>query len=155
MPSPQQPAAWYTKRFGTCKPEWFVFPFGRPLATDPTRPITSFKTAWTKVRKEAGVKGRWHDNRHTVVTELAESGVGDEAKATSSWRRYERTTRQRHSSSMLARMLPNIDAKPTCGERREVQTLRRIWLKWSHARFRREPDSRLSRRPYWLSRTPA
>jgi hypothetical protein len=24
------------------------------------------------------VKGRWHDNRHTSVTELAESGAGDE-----------------------------------------------------------------------------
>jgi integrase len=30
------------------------------------------------VRKEAGVKGRWHDNRHTLVTELAEGGAGDE-----------------------------------------------------------------------------
>jgi regulator of PEP synthase PpsR (kinase-PPPase family) len=25
------------------------------------------------------VTGRWHDNRHTLVTELAESGAGDEA----------------------------------------------------------------------------
>ena len=33
---------------------------------------------WIKVRKNAGVKGRWHDNRHTLVTELAESGAGDE-----------------------------------------------------------------------------
>ena len=71
-------AAWYARRFGECRPEWFVFPFGSPLPNDPTRPITSFKTAWAKVRKEAGVKGRWHDNRHTLVTELAESGVGDE-----------------------------------------------------------------------------
>ena len=71
-------AAWYTRRFGACKPEWFVFAFGKPLPKDPTRPITSFKTAWTKVRKKADVKGRWHDNRHTLVTELAESGAGDE-----------------------------------------------------------------------------
>lgn len=71
-------ASWYIKRFKECRPEWFVFAFGKPLPTDPTRPITSFKTAWTKVRKMAGVKGRWHDNRHTLVTELAESGVGDE-----------------------------------------------------------------------------
>ena len=49
-----------------------------PLPKDPTRPITSFKTAWAKVREKAGVKGRWHDNRHTLVTELAESGAGDE-----------------------------------------------------------------------------
>ena len=71
-------AAWYTRRFGECRPEWFVFAFGTPLPKDPTRPITSFKTAWTKVREKAGVKGRWHDNRHTLVTELAESGAGDE-----------------------------------------------------------------------------
>jgi integrase len=42
------------------------------------RPITTFKTAWTSVRTKAGVKGRWHDNRHTLITELAESGAGDE-----------------------------------------------------------------------------
>jgi integrase len=71
-------AAWYTRRFGACRPEWFVFAFGSPLPADPTRPITSFKTAWIKVRQKAGVKGRWHDNRHTLVTELAESGAGDE-----------------------------------------------------------------------------
>ncbi len=71
-------AAWYARRFGVCRPEWFVFAFGSPLPNDPTRPITSFKTAWIKVRKEAGVKGRWHDNRHTLVTELAEGGAGDE-----------------------------------------------------------------------------
>jgi integrase len=71
-------AAWYTRRFGACKPEWYVFAFGSPLPADPTRPITSFKTAWIKVRKKAGVNGRWHDNRHTLVTELSESGAGDE-----------------------------------------------------------------------------
>ncbi len=71
-------AAWYIRRFGECKPEWFVFAFGSPLPNDPTRPITSFKTAWIQVRQKAGVKGRWHDNRHTLITELAESGAGDE-----------------------------------------------------------------------------
>jgi integrase len=30
------------------------------------------------VRRKADVKGRWHDNRHTLITELAESGAGDE-----------------------------------------------------------------------------
>jgi integrase len=71
-------AAWHICRFGTCKPEWFVFAFGSPLPADPTCPITSFKTAWIKVREKAGVKGRWHDNRQTLVTELSESGAGDE-----------------------------------------------------------------------------
>ena len=30
------------------------------------------------MRTHAKVKGRWHDNRHTLITELAESGAGDE-----------------------------------------------------------------------------
>jgi integrase len=71
-------AAWYTRRFGECKPEWYVFPAGKGQPNDPTRPVTTLKTAWTKVRDNAKVVGRWHDNRHTLVTELAESGAGDE-----------------------------------------------------------------------------
>lgn len=70
-------AQWYAKKFGELKPEWHVFPFGRPGRMDPTRHITSLKTAWTGVRERAGVQGRWHDNRHTLITELAESGAGD------------------------------------------------------------------------------
>jgi integrase len=71
-------AAWYIRQFGECKPEWYVFPAGKGQPNDPTRPVTSLKTAWTKVRDKAKVVGRWHDNRHTLVTELAESGTGDE-----------------------------------------------------------------------------
>ena len=29
---------------------------------------------WTAIKKQAGVTGRWHDNRHTFITDLAESG---------------------------------------------------------------------------------
>jgi len=71
-------AAWYARRFGECRPEWFVFAFGTPLPKDPVRPITSLKTPRSKVCQKARVKGRWQDNRHTLVTELSESGVGDE-----------------------------------------------------------------------------
>ena len=48
------------------------------MPSDPTRHVTSLKTAWNSIRKNAKVKGRWHDNRHTLITELAESGAGDE-----------------------------------------------------------------------------
>ncbi len=71
-------AASYIRRFGECQPEWFVFPAGKGQPNDPTRPVTSLKTAWTQVRGNAKVVGRWHDNRHTLVTELSESGAGDE-----------------------------------------------------------------------------
>ena len=71
-------AKWYTQRFGTIQPEWYVFPFGKPRPNDPTRPMVTLKTSWSNVRKRAGVSGRWHDNRHTLITDLAESGAGDE-----------------------------------------------------------------------------
>src|ERR1700675_3268001 len=71
-------AKWYTQRFGTIQLEWYVFPFGKPRPKDPTRPMVTLKTSWNNVRKKAGVSGRWHDNRHTLITDLAESGAGDE-----------------------------------------------------------------------------
>ena len=69
---------WYTEKFAGRKPEWYVFPFGKPQPTDPAKACTTFKTVWNKIRADAGVKGRWHDNRHTLITELAESGAGDQ-----------------------------------------------------------------------------
>jgi integrase len=71
-------AKWYTERFGMIQPQWYVFPFGKPRPNDPTRPMVTLKTSWCNVRKNSGVSGRWHDNRHTLVTDLAESGAGDE-----------------------------------------------------------------------------
>ena len=69
---------WYREKFGKLTAEWYVFPFGKPNPSDPARPVTTLKTAWNNVRKNADVKGRWHDNRHTLITELAESGAGDQ-----------------------------------------------------------------------------
>jgi integrase len=76
---------WYTSRFGECRGEWFIFPtrVGKPQKgvkrpLDPTKPVTNIKTAWRNLKRRAGVSGRWHDTRHTLVTELAENGAGDE-----------------------------------------------------------------------------
>ena len=69
---------WYVKRFGAIQPEWYVFAFGKPWPNDPTRPIVTLKTSWNNVRTKAGVTGRWHDNRHTLITDLAESGAPDQ-----------------------------------------------------------------------------
>jgi len=71
-------AEWYEDRFGAIQPQWYVFAFGKPWPSDPTRPVVTFKTSWDNVRKRAGVQGRFHDNRHTLITDLAESGAGDE-----------------------------------------------------------------------------
>jgi integrase len=78
LPVLREYAVWYREKFGETRPEWYVFPFGKPCPSDPTRPITTFKTAWNNVRKNAKVTGRWHDNRHTLITDLAESGAGDQ-----------------------------------------------------------------------------
>lgn len=71
-------ARWFTEKFGATSAEHYCFPYGNPQPTDPTRPVTSFKSAWTLVREDAGVTARFHDGRHTFVTELAEAGVSDE-----------------------------------------------------------------------------
>ena len=53
-------------------------PFGKPRPSDPTRPVTTLKTAWDTVRRNSKVTGRWHDHRHTLITDLAESGAGEQ-----------------------------------------------------------------------------
>ena len=71
-------ARWYAERFGETRPAWYVFPGGGRSPKDPAVAVTTLKTAWRKVREAAGVTGRWHDARHTLITELAESGAGDQ-----------------------------------------------------------------------------
>lgn len=76
----------WRQQFPELKPTHFVFPSERvgfsdtrgvakAYGSDPTKPITSWKTAWTKARKEAGVTCRFHDLRHTCVTRLLENGT--------------------------------------------------------------------------------
>jgi integrase len=71
--------AWLGEKFGPVQPQWYLFPtFGdarRP--NDPTRPVTTIKSAWEGVRTAAGVNCRFHDLRHTAITKLAEQGVPD------------------------------------------------------------------------------
>jgi len=68
-------AAWCAERFGETKPEYFLFPFGKPTPRDPTKPITDISGAWTALRKSAGVQCRLHDLRHTAATKMCEAGV--------------------------------------------------------------------------------
>jgi integrase len=71
-------ARWFEVRFGRFEPDWYLFPFGKSKHLDPSRPVTTLKTAWRYVKKRANVQGRLHDSRHTLITELAEGGVGDQ-----------------------------------------------------------------------------
>jgi uncharacterized protein YjiS (DUF1127 family) len=66
-------AAYPKKDRRETRPEWYIFPFGKPQHTDPTRPVTTFKTARRQAKAAPGVNRRWHDNRHTFVTDLAEA----------------------------------------------------------------------------------
>lgn len=71
-------ARWYVQRFGETRPEWFIFPGGGRFPKNPAEAITSLKTAWAMVRRKAGVKGRWHENSPTLITELAVPGAAAE-----------------------------------------------------------------------------
>ena len=44
---------------------------------DPTRPCAGWRSAWRSILKEAGIKARFHDLRHTAVTTMAEAGLPD------------------------------------------------------------------------------
>jgi Phage integrase family len=64
---------------GFAEPEHFVFPWhGRNKRLDPSKPMTSWRTAWRSMRKTAGLgEVRFHDGRHTAITTLAEKGLAD------------------------------------------------------------------------------
>jgi integrase len=89
-------AAWALARLierarilGATNPEHYLFPFCRFRQTkngkspagsgyDPTRPATSWRSAWESLRKKAGLPWlRFHDLRHHCITRLAESGAPD------------------------------------------------------------------------------
>lgn len=67
-------AEWFTKKFGRPLPGHYLFPFGSPSPTDPTRPTTTLKTVWGTIRAAANVDCRLHDLRHTAATKMAEAG---------------------------------------------------------------------------------
>lgn len=69
---------WYESKIGPATPDRYVFPSCENRKWDPTRSIGSFKTAWKTVRARAGVKARYHDLRHTAITNLCESGASEE-----------------------------------------------------------------------------
>ncbi len=63
---------------GCAEPEHYVFPACQHGHIDPTRHQKSWRSAWRNLRKAAGLQGfRFHDLRHTAITELAEAGAPD------------------------------------------------------------------------------
>jgi len=83
----------WRREFPEAQPEHYVFPSERyalkgkkgtfggtvvPYSTDPTKPIGSFKKAWTTAKRVAGVECRWHDLRHTAASLVAAGGATDQ-----------------------------------------------------------------------------
>ena len=66
-------------KLGASEPNHFVFPACENGHVDPTKPMKGWRTAWRSLTKAAGLKGlRFHDLRHQAITELGESGQGDQ-----------------------------------------------------------------------------
>ena len=65
-------------QLGHTEPEHYLWPACQWGRFDATKPMLKWDTAWRALRDEAGLHGlRFHDLRHTVITELAEMGVAD------------------------------------------------------------------------------
>ena len=63
---------------GHMEPDHFLWPACQWGRYDPTQPMLKWDTAWRALRDAAGLpRFRFHDLRHTVITELAELGVPD------------------------------------------------------------------------------
>jgi integrase len=63
---------------GHSEPEHYLWPACQWGRYDATNPMLKWDTAWRALRDAAGLPGpRFHDLRHTVITELAEIGVAD------------------------------------------------------------------------------
>jgi integrase len=63
---------------GHTDPEHYLWCANQHHKFDPTKPARKWDTAWRALRDAAGLPGfRFHDLRHTVVTELLEAGEPD------------------------------------------------------------------------------
>ncbi len=69
--------AWFVERFGEPKADHYLFPWGKPWPSDPTRHATDITWGWDQLRKDTGVACRLHDTRHTFATRLAENGASE------------------------------------------------------------------------------
>jgi len=79
----------WLSRFQDAGPDSYLFPFHmvgvagnsrtpQMWGVDLSRPIGSWRKAWLVACKEAKVRYRWHDLRHTFVSRLAENPIVSE-----------------------------------------------------------------------------
>jgi len=77
-------------RFPEAKPGDYVFPSCEAAGIerehpdaeriDPSRPIKSWRSAWRRALKDAGLSIRFHDLRHTCLTKLAEGQASEQTR---------------------------------------------------------------------------
>jgi integrase len=120
---------WFVQKFGEPKPEHFLFPFGKPQPTDPTRCTTSSKTVWGSIRKAAQVSCRLHDLRHTALTKMAEAGVPESTMlalaghmSRAMLERYSHIRMAAKREAVVALALPRSETKAKAGVPDEVST---------------------------------
>jgi transposase-like protein len=84
---------------------------------NPNRPIGTWRTAWTAVRRRAGVNLRFHDLRHTTVTRLLENQQIEQIAPIMGWSastmlemmiRYQHRNLEKKRETMAA-LLPTKD----------------------------------------------
>lgn len=68
---------WFVKHFGEPQADHYLFPWGKPVPSDPTRHATDITWGWDELRKDTKVRCRLHDLRHTFATRLAENGASE------------------------------------------------------------------------------
>jgi integrase len=69
--------AWFVKHFGETSADHYLFPWGKPVPSDPMRHATDITWGWDELRKSSKVSCRLHDLRHTFATSLAENGASE------------------------------------------------------------------------------
>ncbi len=104
--------------FAELNPAWYVFPYGKGWPEDPTRPMTTLKTAWSSLRREAGVGCRLHDLRHTALTKMAEAG-SPESTTRALAGHMSRAMLERYSHIRLEAKRRAVEALALRGVRRE------------------------------------
>jgi integrase len=67
------------REIGATEPDHYLFPSQEGFsAPDPTRPVKDWRSAWRSLRAKAGLSWlRFHDLRHTAITNLAEGQASD------------------------------------------------------------------------------
>jgi len=69
--------SWFVEEFGEPLPGHHLFPWGKPVPSDPTRHATDITWGWDELRKDTGVSCRLHDLRHTFAAQLVENGISE------------------------------------------------------------------------------